>query len=268
MKRTLRGLLKLPVTFYKSLTSFKYYKVLAKMPVSRAIGYLVVVSLLFSFIAVIPSAVEVSRSSKEFYREYEQNAPDFEIKDGIMTTGVGEPVFMIDQPGKALAVVFDETDTLNKSSLNEYQSVLLMDSDSVYIKSPVTDQDMPYSAIFPADIDKESFTAYLGLVNIINILFLGFFVVMFILLNMLGAFFIASVGNLLLTFKKIRIEFSRAYAIACYASTLPIILKTLRHLFMVNIMFFDIIYVLIGILYFWNAVNNIINNSIPREMNV
>ena len=168
MKKFFRGLLKLPVTFYKTLIDFKYYKVLDKLPVSHAIGYIVVLSLLFSFIAVIPSAIDVSRSSKEFYRQYNEYAPDFQIVDGIMTTGTGSPVFMIDQPGKALVVVFDETDSVTPSSLDEYQSVLLIDSDSIYIKSPLTEQDMQYSTIFPADIDKEGFTAYLGLVNIVK----------------------------------------------------------------------------------------------------
>ncbi len=264
MKKFFRGLLKLPVTFYKTLTDFKYYKVLDKLPVSSAIGYIVVISLLLSFIAVIPSAVDISRSSKEFYDEYKENAPDFQIIDGRMTTGTGEPVFMIDQPGKALVVVFDETDTVTPSGLNEYQSVLLIDSDSIFIKSPLTSQDLLYTTIFPEDIDKESFTSYLELVNIVNILFLALYIMTFILLNMFGAFFISSFGNLLLSFKRIRLSFRKAYALACYASTLPIVVKTLRHLFMINIMYFDIIYVLLGILYFWNAANNIMKDTLVK----
>ncbi|MBN2882902.1 MAG: DUF1189 domain-containing protein [Clostridia bacterium] len=268
MKKFFRGLLKLPVTFYKTLIDFKYYKVLDKLPVSRAIGYIVVLSLLFSFIAVIPSAIDVSRSSKEFYRQYNEYAPDFQIVDGIMTTGKGSPVFMIDQPGKALVVVFDETDSVTPSSLNEYQSILLIDSDSIYIKTPLTEQDMLHTTIFPADIDKEGFTSYLGLVNIVNILFLGFYVIAFILLNLAGAFFISSFGNLLLSFKRVRLSFGKAYALACYASTLPILVKTLRHVFMVNILYFDIIYVLLGILYFWNAANVILKGAINKDSEV
>jgi len=263
MNKFLRGLLKLPVTFYKTLTDFGYYKVLDKLPVSRAIGYIVVLSLLFSFIAVIPSAISVSRSSKDFFREYNENAPDFQITDGVLTTGTGEPVFMIDQPGKALVVVFDETDTISPGNLNEYQSVLLADSDSIYLKTPLTEQDLPYATIFPVDMDKEGFGSYLGLVKIVNILFLGFYVITFILLNMLGAFFISSFGNLLLSFKHIRLNFGKAYALACYSSTLPIIVKTLRHVLMINIMYFDIIYVLLGILYFWNAANKITQGLKP-----
>lgn len=265
MKKFFRGLLKLPVTFYKTLTNFQFYKVLDKLPVSRAIGYIIVISFLMSVIAVIPSAIEVSNSSKDFYREYEQNAPDFKVVDGIMTTGTGEAVFMIDQPGKALAVVFDETDSVSPNSLNEYQSVLLFDSDSIYIKSPVTSQDMPYTVVFQEDIDKESFTAYLGLVNLINIAFIGLYILFFILMSMVGAFFISSFGNLLLTFKRIRLPFGRAYALACYASTLPIFIRTIKNLFMINVAFFDIIYALIGILYFWNAGNAIFNDSIKKE---
>ncbi|MBN2558548.1 MAG: DUF1189 family protein [Clostridia bacterium] len=256
MKKFLRSLLKFPKVFIKTLTDFKYYSVLDKLPSGRAVMYLLLLSFLLSIVAVLPAAFAIDRSVKEFYRVYEESAPDFTIAGGRMTTGTGGPVRMIDEPGKALAVIFDETDSIAEYDLREYESALLMDSDSVLIKTPFSKQDIPYAAIFPEGTDKDDFSKYLGLVTLSNIIFIALFIILFILFNMIGAFFISSVGNIFLSFKRVRIGFARSYALACYASTLPVVLKTLRLLFALEIRYFDIIYVLIGLLYFWNGANH------------
>jgi len=263
MKKTSKGFLKLPQTFIKTLSDFKYYKTLDKLSRGKAILYIILISLLFSIIAVIPSAVGVSKSMQEFYDLYEAHAPNFVIEEGILTLPQPGPVYMINDYGKAFVVVFDDTDSLTELDFREYESVLLLDSDSVYLRSPVGNQEFPYSTIFPDGMDKENFSTYMGLIKLTNVIFTGLYIVLFILFNMLGAFFISAIGNLMMSFKRKPLNFTRSFALACYASTLPIILKTIMHVFSLGIRYFDAIYVLVGVLYFWNAANIIMKESTP-----
>ena len=263
MKKAIRGILKLPKVFIKTLTDFKYYKSLDKLSRGKALLYIILISLLFSIIAVIPSAVGVNNSMQEFNSLYENNAPDFIIEDGILTLPESGPVYMIDDASKAFVVVFDDKDILTELDFREYESVLLLDSDSVYLRSPVGNQEFPYATIFPNGMDKQSFSTYMGLVKLTNIIFITLYIVLFILFNLLGAFFISAIGNLMMSFKKKPLNFTRSFALACYTSTLPIILKTITHVFSLNILYFDAIYVLVGVLYFWNAANVIMKEPKP-----
>ncbi len=265
MEKAARGFLKLPRTFIKSLTDFKYYKTLDKLSRGQAVLYIILISLLFSIIAVIPSAIAVNKSMQEFQYLYDANAPDFVIEDGVMTLSQQAPVYMINDAGKSFVVVFDDTDVLTEFDFREYESVLLLDSDSAFLRSPMGNQDVPYTMVFPNGIDTAGFSKYLGLLKLTNILFILMYIVLFILFNLLGAFFITALGNLMLSFKKISLGFGRAFAISCYASTLPIVLKTTMHIFSFNIRFFDAFYVVVGILYFWNAVKIITKNGTSAQ---
>lgn len=260
MKKATKGFLKLPTTFIKTLIDFKYYKVLDKLSKGQAILYIILISFFLSIIAVIPSSIAINKSMKEFQNLYYANAPEFTIEDGKMSLYQTAPVYMINDSGKAFVVVFDDTDTLSEVDFREYESVLLLDSDSAYLRSPVGTQDIPYSTVFPNGINKEGFAAYLDLVKLTNIIFIVIYILIFILFNIIGAFFISSLGNLLLSFKRLTMKFTRSFALACYASTLPIVLKTLMHVFSLNLRYFNAIYVLVGILYFWNAANAIAKN--------
>ncbi|MCK5759031.1 MAG: DUF1189 family protein [Clostridiales bacterium] len=263
MKKITRKFLNLLKVFTKTLTDFKYYKTLDKLTRGKAILYIILISLLFSIIAVIPSAVAVNSSMKEFYDLYEANAPDFVIAEGKLTLPQPGPVYMIDDDGKAFVVVFDDSDILTELDFREYESVLLLDSDSVYLRSPVGNQEFPYTVIFPDGMDKQNFSTYMGLIKLTNIIFIGLYILLFILFNLLGAFFISAIGNLMMSFKRKSLNFTRSFALACYASTLPILLKTITHVFSLNIRYFDAIYVLIGVLYFWNAANAIMKEANP-----
>lgn len=263
MNKFSRGFLKLPKIFIKSLTNFKFYRTLVKLPISHGILYIIVISFLFSIISVLPSAFAVNDSVKKFSQLYEDNAPDFIIQDNKMTTSQGEPVYMIDDPGKSFAVIFDETDSISPGHLSEYESALLLDSDSLFLKTPLSEQDTPYANLFPDGMDKVTFLGYMGLIKLSNYIFIALFILFFIFMSMLGAFFIASIGNLLLTFKKMPLRFSNSFAIACYASTLPILFKTIMHFFGLQIMFSDVIYVLLGVLYFWNG-----TNTLPKKVTI
>ncbi len=265
MKKTTRGFLKLPETFYKTLTNFKYYKTLDKLRRGQAIIYIIVISLLFSIIAVIPSAVAVNRSMRDFYGMYEANAPDFVIEEGTMTLNQTAPVYMIDDDGKGFVVVFDDTDTLTEMDFRDYESVLLLDSDSIYLRSPMGNQELLYSIVFPEGIDKQGFSDYMWLVKLTNVIFIGLYIVLFVLLSLLGAFFISAIGNLLLSFKKKSMRFSRSFAMACYASSLPILLKTIVHVTSINLQYFNAIYVIVGVLYFWNAGMQVMKEESPEE---
>lgn len=265
MNKTTKGFLKLPVTFYKTLTNFKYYRTLDKLRHGQAILYIVIISLLLSIIAVIPSAIAVNKSMNEFYGMYEENAPDFVIEDGTLTLNQPAPVYMIDDESNGFVVVFDDTDTLTELEFRDYESVLLLDSDSVYLKSPVGNQDVPYPVIFPDGIDKQGFSDYMWVVRLTNVFFIGLYIILFVLFNLLGAFFISAIGNLMLSFKRKSMRFARSFALACYASTLPIILKTIVHVTSVNVLYFNAIYVIVGILYYWNAGNQIMKEENPPE---
>lgn len=261
MKKTTTRFINLPKTFIKTLTDFKYYKTLDKLSRGKAILYIILISLFFSIIAVIPSAIGVNKSMQEFNDLYEFNAPDFVIEEGILSLPQPGPNYMINDDGKAFVVVFDDTDSLTELDFREYESVLLLDSDSVYLRSPVGNQEFPYTALFPEGMDKEGFSTYMGLVKLTNVIFIALYIVLFILFNLLGAFFISAVGNLMMSFKRKPLRFTRSFALACYASTLPIILKTIIHTFSINILYFDAIYVLVGVLYFWNAANIIMKET-------
>jgi len=265
MKKPTRGFLKLPETFYKTLTNFKYYKTLDKLSRGQAILYIILISLLFSIIAVIPSALAVNRSMSDFHDMYEANSPDFVIEEGTLTLNQTAPVYMIDDDGKGFVVVFDDTDTLTEIDFRDYESVLLLDSDSIYLRSPMGNQDLPYTIVFPEGIDKQGFSDYMWLVKLTNVIFIGLYIVLFVLFNLLGAFFISAIGNLLLSFKKKSMRFSRSFALACYASSLPILLKTIVHLTSINLQYFNAIYVIVGVLYFWNAGMQIMKTEPPEE---
>jgi len=257
-------------SFYKSLYDFKYYTELNKQKIWKGFLYLSILSIILGIVIYLPVGKANVAEYDRLYDIFKNNSPDFSITTDGMKVAGKSPYTIYDEANKGLLIIIDDTGTVDEYAYDDYASLFLILKNRVYIKSYIYNDSVTYDYIFSilpnTVIDKPMLLSYLSLLKQTNFFFIMLLVLFFVITAQLGALVIGMFSRVITLFrKKTNMPLKNAYNIACYASTLPLLVISIIVLFNVNFQYMQLIYILIGILYFINATNHIYPNIEPLK---
>ena len=257
-------------SFYKSLYDFKYYKFLHEQPKWKGFLYLLILTVILGLIIYIPVGVANKASYKELHGILENNCPEFSISENTLEVIGTSPHTIYDQADKSIIIVIDDTGVINEYDYDDYATSLLILKDKLYIKMYNLNEIITYDRILTllpsGQFNRSDLLSYFTLLQSTNFLFVTLLVLFYVLAIQLGALVIGLFGRFLAIFKKIvGIKIFEAYAIACYASTFSLLGTSILLILGINFRYLQLVYILIGILYFWNSLPHIFKPEIQKK---
>lgn len=248
--------------FYKSIIDFKYYKELFKEKTWKAFLYIFILAIILGAIAYIPVGQSNKAEYVELHKIISENSPEFTITKDSINVEAETPYVIYDEDDKGKLIMIDDTGTIDEYAYDEYAFLFFILKDRLLIKSYIFSDSVKYDYIFSflpdTSITKATLLSYLELLQTTNIVFIMFLVAFFTIATLFGAFVITAFGRVVTLFrKKVNMKFKDAFKLACYASTVPMIATAIIIFFSISFPYLQLIYILLGILYFINATNYI-----------
>ena len=140
-----------------SIYSYKSYKGFLYNKKSKVFGFALVLMLIYWLITMRVSAVEIGLVGPGFAREMDEAVPEFELADGILWVDdvieYEDATSIVNIDTDPDYVFYDAYEMMD--DLNEYQSVLLMDSEKVIIKSGTQVQQYYFSELEDLEFTKD-----------------------------------------------------------------------------------------------------------------
>ncbi|MCK5812436.1 MAG: DUF1189 domain-containing protein [Clostridiales bacterium] len=253
-------------SFIKSLYDFNYYKEIYTMKKWKGFLYLTILSFLLGLIIYLPMGFQNAQSYEQVYKVFADNCPDFIIEDNILKVDATSPYTIYDEADKGFLIMIDDSNTINEANYNDYLSLVLLEKDQLYLRMDTIDVTYTYSELsgfIPETIiDKSVLITYLSILKYTNVFTVALLLFFFMLLIQVGALIIGLFGNSIARFRKIpNLKLKDGYMIACFASTLPLLMITIILSLGMNFEYLQLIYVLIGVLYHYNGMKHVF----PKE---
>ncbi len=248
--------------FIYSITSFDNYKLFLRESTGKAIGYLVLLSLLISIAIFAPFfsiANEVANAAPNFIDEV---IPDFNLVDGQLEVYGDMPIVM---DSSDLPVVIDTTPGAEDRLLYQYDSIILITQDKMILKNYTERQEYPHSAYTGLELTKDSLIEALPIIKTymtVAFIFIGILVYIFVLIVKFITVFIASIIGLIVNSSlKTNLSYKSIFKISLFAMTLPLIVCTILDVLPVNIPFMPVLFYAGTGVYIYGAIR-----SIKREL--
>ena len=242
--------------FY-SIAGVKKYPGFLKNKGGKVFGYVLMVVLLGTMIAqalTIPRTAITVTSLKDALMEI----PDFELKNGKLdmedsfTFDADDVYVFIESENFPYIMSFSTSEW--ESRLEDYESVMLMDRNSILIKSDgeIDMYDYPESL----QVTRSQIYGYLDYIYLIVAIYLVFVYIFSVIGYFFSALFVALVGMIIGSFMKQKLTFGQLYLLSLYAKTLPLFIKGLMKLFSIDVFGFSIITFSIACVYLGFAIHH------------
>jgi len=242
------------VSFYKSMTDIGYYKNFLHMTTGKAFSYLVIVSLFFFLIGIIPSIFQYKGTVNELFHNLEQ-IPDFEIANGRFQMDSDTYHVVYDNNEIGMIVVLDPVNEYRKNDLNYYQVAILL-TETQLIQKTVTSHstielsDLSMISLTKSDIIRKFNRFFLTLIPVLMIYMLIFGLGV----KILACYIVHFMTIIYVMIKRINIDRKSIFRVCCHAITLSTVVGTILSLLKISIVFWDWIFLLAAFLYSYNAV--------------
>ena len=167
-----------------SIYSYKSYKGFLNNKKSKVFGFALVLMLIYWLVTMGISAVETGLIGPGLAREMDEIIPEFELADGVLwmedVIEYEDATSIVNIDTDPDYVFYDAYEMMD--DLNEYQSVLLMDSEKIIIKNGTQVQQYYFSELEDLDFTKDDL---MGLVPYIYLFFAIFFLLSYICMTAL-----------------------------------------------------------------------------------
>jgi hypothetical protein len=209
-----------------SIKDFEMYPVLAKLSTGKAVVYLLLLSLLVTAVAFIPSAYHTYR----FYRETTQgleNLPDFKLENGRLNFAGSMPYYFVNDPNVDVEIIIDTTGETTEQSLSRYEAAILFTETFVVIKNNDGRTTRTEYQFLPS-FSRNSLIKLIPwfLVIFFPVFFLFSLVWMF-LRKLINALVVSLIAMIINSSLNARIKWEDLFKISIYAITLPTIISRL-----------------------------------------
>jgi hypothetical protein len=243
--------------FAYSFFDFTAYKEFLVQGLKKSIFYMFLVTLIFSTIANINTINIFTSTLSDIQSRFLENAPNFELKNGLLTLDSNEPVYY-KYNGDILIV--DTSGKTNLSDTNTY-------SNSIYINSNQLIVRQNYATILSLKfIDFADF--YLTNTTMEYMLYVSKFIFPIILLilspivsfifNLISGFLIIAPLSLnIASIMGVKLKYSAACIVSFYAMTLPLLLQSLLDISGIISNEFIYIFYIVALIYCGLAINEI-----------
>lgn len=221
---------------YKAITNFDIYSKFAEEPLSKAIIYAIILTIMVSLIISLNYMNICSEKIQEGISYLNENVEDINLKNGILSFN-NDQYTNYENKDNIIPIVI--VDTSENPNIEEYKKkVDLYDIGFIILKDQIlmpTSENGKFDQIVYADynlndMNKDELFAVINS----NITYLCIMIAIFIAEMMaeifnilLNATMLAILGQLIALFLRLKLRFSAAYKMGIYALTLPTILQVL-----------------------------------------
>lgn len=240
---------------YKSVYDFKSYIKFSKLSIGKGMVYLLILSIVLGAVMAGKQAIATSGFTKEFKSTFDNNIKEMNLSDNTLTVNNNS---YEEIKTKQFILMLDTGNEKTVEDLRQYQTGLLLQKDSFYLKPYGQDaQHIKYDTLPIKELDKQGVMEMAQQYG--TVLLYGPFISYPITLFFRAILYSLIIGALGLVigkaFVKVDTKFAESYNLAMYTIT-PIYLLTLV-LFIFGWYSGIIIDVAIGCLYMYNAYKQI-----------
>lgn len=239
--------------FIKSFYKFEEYPLLAKVNSFRTVIYVFILSLLASFLYIVPIVADYYNMGG-FTGIIDKYVPEFEIKNGklIMNADID-----YESLTKEMIIIADTNTKVDVSMLEDYMSGILVDDEKMILRSA----GYTYSLNFK-DVDnttKEDIYKMIPVFKQMSIIIIFVFIFFYILSNYIAVLMFNFIAIIINRFIGANVTFSESLKISAYSRTMPFILRII-------LMFFGIpmdltVYCFVVCTYIYLGLKNIKNQN-------
>lgn len=251
-----------------SIYSYKSYKDFLNNKKSKVFGFALVLMLIYWLVTMGISAVETGLIGPGLAREMDEIIPEFELADGVLwmedVIEYEDATSIVNIDTDPDYVFYDAYEMMD--DLNEYQSVLLMDSEKIIIKNGTQVQQYYFSELEDLDFTKDDL---MGLVPYIYLFFAIFFLLSYICMTalfFLGVAVVALCGMIVASCMKCRLTFGQLYLLGIYSRVLPLLIKAAVSFLPFHIPFFWVINFGISLMIIGAAIQKMKEQNLQRPL--
>lgn len=243
--------------FAKSFTDMKSYKNFVSKNFLRAFLYVVILTLLLSFIYSTYYVFSIDSYATELINQLNTRTPEFVIENGKLVTKDDQPVVLSETSDKGTLVILDTKYTGSITQYEEYETVIVLGYEDIYLSNP----NIRYLVNYESILGTEQLTskALLESINGSKTYIYGFlYIIIFVwfLINYLSyAILVSLIVGIVRRFSKKPTDFGLVMQLSAYALTLPAILYVLWLFTSFNLLFDDFIFLLLAYFIAWKGVD-------------
>jgi len=223
---------------WTSIRDFEGYEEFAAGKVTKAIQYIITLTLIFAAVIVLSYTYKFSTAIQETRNYIDQNIEQIKYENGKMQITANSPIIIEDQKGIIPVIIIDTNENINKSEqiqkLKSYNTGLLLTSDEAVLVSNILgrEESISYSSILKENINSKQ--DVLELLSTKNMMYTYVFFAATIFVYLFIVYFashivdiivLAVLGYLFARIIKLRLRFKATFNIGVYALTLPMILN-------------------------------------------
>lgn len=247
--------------FFSSISGS--YKELVKQTFGKALGYLLIVGVLFGAVHAVKFFINGQYYARIAVKEFVRNAPDFTFNNGELSVDAKMPI--VTKSDNSIIIV-DTSDQPDESLLNGYEKGVMFERDRMINKrNRYTRQELLFSELKDWSFTKRDVLYLIPWIDAVLAIIAVFVIMGFIIAKICSAFFLSLVGLMMNAAYKTRLPYSNLLALCIYALTFPMILLTVKLFVPDGIPFFALFYFALAIVYVWIGIRASIPNNVETD---
>ncbi len=268
-----------------SVFGLEEYQKLAAQKISKTIGYLAILMLIFAFFVALSITYRFHKTIQSVTSYIDENIETLQFENGTLAIqGKQNPIIVEDSEifyGKIIIDTNASDDQIKNytEDIKTYQNGMIISKDKVIFKTSMSNIPTTVSLL---DISNQYHIVNLNKQDIISFLtnnqiYIAFFIAIFIYMFMiyLGTVLVDAVlysllGHVTALLSGLRLKFTAIYNIAAYGLTLPIILNLIYMVANIltgyTIQYFSVMYMAITCIYVITAILMIRSDVIKKQI--
>ncbi len=243
---------------YYSITSFGKYRYFLRQSTSKAVVYLLLITMVIAAIISVQAGIASSKIIDDVITGISGKIPDFQLADGKLEVSGKMPIIIEDG---TTPIIIDTSPSADERILNGYDTAILITSDKIISKSYVNRSETDFSQFQGMVINRQMVQQSLPMIKPfvnIAIVFVGIFIVCG---KFITALIVSLFGMIINSARNTRLTYRSIFKISVYSMTLPLILGTILDLALPVFPYKWLLFYVIAIVYVFGAIN-----SIKREI--
>ncbi len=243
---------------YYSITSFDKYRYFLRQSTSKAVIFLLIVSIFIAAIISVQAGIESNKIIDGIITGISGKIPDFQLADGKLDVSGKMPIIIDDG---ANPIIIDTSPNADEKILDSYDTAILVTSDKIisksYVNKSVTDLSQFQGIVINRQIVQETLPILKPIVKV-AIVFVGIF---FVCAKFITALIVSLFGLSINSARNTRLTYRSIFKISAYSMTLPLIVCTVLDLVIPQFPYKWLLFYIIAFVYVFGAIN-----SIKREI--
>ncbi len=215
----------LPEQFMASLYDFPSYHKLASQGAGKSFLYLFLLFTLFFIIVSVNNISVLYEVVDEITAAIEEEIPEFNITDGLLYIDADMPLKFGDEE---FLFVIDTSGNTTENILDNTEGGILLTKDTMFFKSGFQTEKVTYEEMEIGSFNTEDILQYLPALKTILLVFYFFYYFFAFAGKIFGVLLLTVVAVIVTAVYSKQLTFLNQWNVAIYASTVPVLLKTVN----------------------------------------